>query len=526
MTRRYLATLVLGLCSAALPAQNDKVVVSGSIQSDILIPQDDDKIGTESTDDWALTNTYVDANVMSKHLDGGLRFEFTEHPLPGFENDFKGWGVPYAYLKAHFDKIEVTAGSFYEQFGSGFILRTYEERGLGIDNSLVGARVTARPVKGLTVKALSGKQRRYWSLNKGIVSGADAEIDLSQWSKKMQDAGTSVSIGASWVNKYEKQEDIFADATHKYNLPEYVNAFDGRVNVKVRKLSILAEYAWKSQDPSFDNGYSYDYGNVGMLSASYADKGLSILAQARRNDNMSFRSKRSMNGTSSFINHLPAFTMDHTYALAALYPYATHPEGEWAFQTEIGYRFKKNTVIGGKYGTSMKVNFSHVRALHHSEGTDSRYYQDLNIQVDKKLSRDWKINLMYMNQFYNKTIVEGEGGMIHSDIIIADAKYRINKKMTLRGEAQYLFTDDDQGDWAFGLLELSILPHFMITVSDEYNVGETDIHYYQGSVTFNTGAHRIQAGYGRTRAGFNCSGGVCRYVPATKGFTLSYNYNF
>ncbi len=46
------------------------------------------------------------------------------------------------------------------------------------------------------------------------------------------------------------------------------------------------------------------------------------------------------------------------------------------------------------------------------------------------------------------------------------------------------------------------------------------------SVTYNQGAHRIQLGWGRTRAGFNCSGGVCRYVPETKGFTLSYNYNF
>ena len=32
--------------------------------------------------------------------------------------------------------------------------------------------------------------------------------------------------------------------------------------------------------------------------------------------------------------------------------------------------------------------------------------------------------------------------------------------------------------------------------------------------------------YGRTRAGYNCSGGVCRWIPAQKGFTLSYNYNF
>jgi hypothetical protein len=60
----------------------------------------------------------------------------------------------------------------------------------------------------------------------------------------------------------------------------------------------------------------------------------------------------------------------------------------------------------------------------------------------------------------------------------------------------------------------------------EHYSENTHYHYYQGLVTYNTGAHRIQLGYGRTRAGYNCSGGVCRYVPATKGVTLSYNYNF
>ena len=33
-------------------------------------------------------------------------------------------------------------------------------------------------------------------------------------------------------------------------------------------------------------------------------------------------------------------------------------------------------------------------------------------------------------------------------------------------------------------------------------------------------------GQGCTDAGFNCSGGVCRWVPATRGFTFSYNYSF
>ena len=192
----------------------------------------------------------------------------------------------------------------------------------------------------------------------------------------------------------------------------------------------------------------------------------------------------------------------------------------------------------------MKVNFSHVHSIDkniYEDGTahgtngygsafwkwgDGMYYQDLDIQVDKRITKAFKLNLMYMNQFYNKTVIEGEGGMVHSDIFVADGKYKFNNKVTLRGELQYLATNEDEGDWAFALLELSVLPRLMFTVSDMYNCGETDLHYYQGLVTFTYGAHRLQAGYGRTRAGYNCSGGVCRYVPATKGFTLSYNYNF
>ena len=142
------------------------------------------------------------------------------------------------------------------------------------------------------------------------------------------------------------------------------------------------------------------------------------------------------------------------------------------------------------------------------------------------MTRDIKLSLMYMNQRYNKTVIEGQGDMIHSNIFVADAMFQLARNTKLRTELQYLTTRQDQHDWAFGLAELSMAPHWMLTISDTWNCGETDIHYYQGLVTYNTGAHRIQLGYGRTRAGYNCSGGVCRYVPATEGFNLSYNYNF
>lgn len=553
MTMRLHILLLAVLMPCLIHAQDDnrKVVVSGSIQSDVLFPEEDMSIGAYKDNDKAKTNTYVDLKAQSQYVDAGARFEYLDHPLPGYENDFKGWGIRHYYLKGKLKNAELTLGSFYEQFGSGFILRTYEERALGIDNSLLGGRLVVRPVKGMTLKALSGVQRRYWHYNDALVSGADAEVNIDEWLPSLSEHDTRLMIGASWVNKKEDDgEVIFAAPTHQLRLPEFVNAWDVRAQLNKGGWGLLAEYAQKTQDPSFDNTYIYKKGSAAMLSGSYSRKGMSALVQAKRSENMSFRSRRSISGTSSFINHLPAFTLDHTYALAAIYPYATQlAYGEWAFQGELSYTFPRKTLLGGKYGTTVKVNLSHVRSIDLEEmpreempygvpfGTDGYkskffkvgddiYYQDINVQLSKKLSKSLKLNLMYMNQHYNMTVVEGEGGMVRSDIYIADALYQIAPKAKLRGEVQYLTTPDDQGDWAFALLELSLAPRWMFTVSDMWNCGVTDIHYYQGLVTFNTGAHRIQAGYGRTRAGYNCSGGVCRYVPATKGFTLSYNYNF
>ena len=563
---------------AAVPlyAQNDnKLTLSGSVQSDMLVPQSDDAIGAQKTEDF-LTNTYVDLHLQHKDFEAGARLEYLEHPLPGFENDFEGWGVPHYYLKGRLSWAELTVGTFYEQFGSGFILRTYEERSLGIDNSLLGGRLVLKPAKGVALKALGGKQRRYWKHNDSWISGSDLELTVSDWLPSMQQSGTTLTLGGSWVNKHEAPDDMFTvvttddpankstiHSTYKLNQPRYVNAWDARVSLNTGNLSLLAEYAQKSDDPSFANGYIFKKGTAAMLSGSYSRKGLSLLLQAKRSENMAFKSDRGAIGTSSAINHLPAFTQDQTYALAALYPYATQlADGEWAYQAEVGYNFKRKTLLGGKYGMNLKVNYSYVRAidrqfadgLEHTAiggtttflGTsaytskffkwgDHTYYQDLDVQLSRKLSKSFKLNLMYMNQRYNKTQVEGHGGMIHSDIFVADGKYQFNPKTTLRVEAQYLSTKDDEGDWLFGLAELSLAPHWMLTVSDMWNCGDSDPaaydenthhHYYQALVTYNVGSHRLQAGYGRTRAGYNCSGGVCRWIPAQKGFTLSYNYNF
>ncbi|MGM9697401.1 MAG: DUF6029 family protein [Prevotella sp.] len=551
-----LAALVASAMVTCAQISDGGIKLHGSIQSDILLPEKDEAIGTGDYSEWALTNTYADLNLTSKFVDAGVRLEYLEHPLPGFEPDFKGWGIPHFYAKLKAGRaVEATIGDFYEQFGSGLILRTYEERSLGIDNAIRGARVNVNPTKGIRLKALGGVQRRYWDWSKEAwLAGVDAEVNFEQWSKTMQEKGISWMIGASYVMvRHEEDPDIVVPGTnYRLNLPSTVGAFDVRSQLQIGSYNILAEYAMKSQDPSFDNGYIYRRGNALLLSASYSKRGMSLLLQAKRSEDMAFRTQRTISGIACFVNNMPAFAYQHTYALATIYPYATQAaDGEWAFQAEAAYNFKRNTPLGGKYGTKLKLNISHIRGLGQKTLSEADaanqkgfttmgtkgyevgffdmggiYYQDINVQMEKKLTKSFKLNLMYMNQRYDKTVVEGSGGVIKANIGVAEGKYQFNKKLTLRGEVQYLQTNQDEGDWAYGLLELSVLPRLMFTVSDMWNCGDTNLHYYMASVTANFKSNRLMVGYGRTRAGYNCSGGVCRYVPASRGLQVSYNYNF
>ena len=540
----------LALALAALPAMA-QVTMTGTVQSDWLVPQEDTQMGTGHYDSKVMTNSYAEAHLSSNVLRAGLRLEYLQYPLPGYEKDFKGWGLGMVYLQGRTKHVEFTAGNFYDQFGSGLIFRTYENRSLGVDNSLMGLRALVKPIDGITLKVLGGAQRHYWEYNSGIVSGADLELNMEQWLKGLNQKNMFWTLGVSAVNNYSPVDEenplVVRTLTetdqlgmpHIYreslNLPSNVQAYDFRTTFQAGEFSLLGEYAIKSHDPSYDNNYTYQHGNAVLVSGSWSRKGVSGLLQFKRSEDMSYRSDRTVTGTSSTINHMPAFAMQHTYALAALYPYATQMAGgEYAFQTEWSYNIPKKTILGGRYGTMLQLHISHIRGL-----DDRLYYQDANLQMSHKFSKVFKLNAMYMYQKYNKRVIEGEGDMINSHIIVLDGRFTLSRKVTLRAEAQCLLTQQDQGNWWYGMLEMSLQPHWMITLSDMYNAncpnyladGSEDgttskRHYWQALLTWTQGSHRLQAGYAVTRAGFNCAGGVCRYVPASKGVKVSYAYSF
>ena len=563
LTLLLIITLFNGMFATAQISIGKDISLTGTLQSDVLFPKEDHSIGTGYYKDKVLTNTYLQIGMLSKYVMVGARVEYLDFPLPGFEPGFAGWGVSYLAATGMYKGFQITVGDFYEQFGSGFILRLYEDRNLGIDNSLRGARIAYRSEKGWRIKVLGGKQRRYWKHNNSYIWGGNVEIDFNEWWSVIKENDTQLTLEGAYVGKKENDEIIEAPFPGKrLNIPTLVSAFDVRLQYQKSGFNIIAEYATKSADPSSDNYYIYKNGSATMLSASYSQKGMSVLLQAKRSDNMNFRSQRTFGEvtTSSFINNLPVFAFQHTYSLATVYPYATQSAGEWAFQGEIAINRKRNTWGGGKYGTSLKVGYSHIRSIYKTpegsainflKGTngdqaaffnfgDDVFYQDIHIAFEKKFSRSFQLNGMYMNQRYNPRRNNENEDIIRSNILIVEGNVRWNKTWTSRGDRQSLVGSKytpcapdvdqleraNQGNWMFGLIELSIAPMFMFTFSDMYNVGATGNHYYNVMGTFTYKQCRVQLGYGKTRKGYSCAGGICRSVPASKGFLASLNYSF
>ena len=550
--------LLLALIPTLLWAK-DTVIVVGGIQHEGLFPTDMSEVPPQP--EWAkithLSNTYLDLGVRWEHnkdnqqfkgLEVVTRAELTEWPMLGYDANFGGYGLSHLHVGANFSWGKITIGDVYGQFGSGMVLRLYEDRALGVDNALRGAKVEATPYKGIFIEALGGKQRRYWNCyddgawgwnyTQDAVLGANVELGLHEWIPQLQEAGANLTIGGSYVSKYQKMDTIiFIDPdvmqAYMYNLPEWVGAGSVRTQLQMKGWNAMVEYAYKANDPSILNDYSYKHGEALLMSLSYSQKGLAILAQAKRSKNMSFRSDRQANLMAGTINHMPPFATQHTYMLASLYPYGTHKTAnEWAFQGEIRYTWKRGTGMGGKYGTTLKLNASHIRGTGEKwfGMSEEPYYTDINLELNKKINKQWYIGAMAMYQTYNKRIVEGKGDLIRAGIGVVEAKYALNKKVQMRTELQYLYTKQDEGQWVAALYELSLWRQLVISGQWMYNIGyaheATNEHYYTVSATYTHGAHRVMAGYTKTRDGFNCSGGICRYVPKQQGVTLTYNFTW
>ena len=246
--------------------------VTGNVQLDGQMSSADSTIGAQDVPEKLLMNARADILYTNGDFSAGLRFEMYQNPLLGFDARYKGQGLANYFVAYNGERLSVTLGNFYEQFGSGMILRAYEDRYLGLDNALMGLNVQYRPVEGVTLKALAGKQRIFWDYGEGLVRGVDAEVNLGSLVKAIGESRFRATVGAGFVSKYEEDETVpsAANAEMRLNLPLNVGAASVRADIGYGNWSLQGEYVRKGQDPSAMNGYVYHPGEALLLSISGA----------------------------------------------------------------------------------------------------------------------------------------------------------------------------------------------------------------------------------------------------------------
>jgi hypothetical protein len=436
----------------------------------------------------------------------------------------------------------VTLGNFYDQFGNGLIFRSYEERGLGLDNAMDGIRLKYNPYSGIYLKGFIAQQRYYFEKGPGIVRGFDGEMALSETFKSLADAKTRVTVGGSVVSRYQKDEDPI------YNFPENVLAFAGRTQINRGNFALNTEFAYKYNDPSAVNNVIYKNGTAFYANLAYTKKGLGASFSTAWYDNFDYRSSRTATSNDLTLNYLPSLSKQQTYRMATLYPNATVPTGEAGFQGEVFYTFKTKGDTPKSQATFVSVAGTHVVGIEkETEGvdpfigyetsfyslSDEVYFDQLHVEASKKINKNTKLIGTYIYTAYNKGVLQGLGedyGTIYSHVAVVEGQFKLNKDHSIRVEAQHLLTEQDKGNWVFGLVEYTISPHWFFAVFDEYNYGNDDkdkrLNYPNASMGYTKGANRISLSYGKQRDGLLCVGGVCRQVPASNGFAISVTSSF
>lgn len=542
----------------------------GGLESNVQYYVEDS--GLESAivpEDQLRSNNYLYANYNYNKWTAGMQIEaYEQNALLNYNPKFEGTHLGIYFLNYKDEKWDVTIGHFYEQFGNGMILRAWEDRALGINSALRGGKVRFTPNYNMEFTALYGRQRSGFGVTSGDIFGFNADFFLAEY-LNLYEKNQDLSVGLSYVGRYES-----FDAYPQLQNPEFdelTNAFSLRADYMWGAFYAVAEANYKSEDGILNvqnllSDQSARSGNAVTLNFGYSKSGFGLDVNLRRMENMGFYSRRepevftnfegepqtSFDYLDTFINFTPALTKQHHSLLANIYVFqAQHsvlfedPQvmraGETGGQIDFFYKFKEGTLLGGKHGTHIFLNYSNWYNLPGRYtfnppdydvdffGRGNKYFSDYSIEIKKKVNETWHLGFNYINQYYDQRLLGG-GDLVRADIVTAEATYNFTRKRSLRFELEKMWAVGDRQDWFGGSIEYNFNENLSVYFWDIWNYGsdkpEERVHYLNVGGAYRMGAYRVALNYGRQRGGLVCVGGVCRFVPESSGLTLNFNTSF
>jgi hypothetical protein len=519
----------------------------GGLESNSQWLLDDDGINFVTPEDQFRANNYLQFNYSQGKFTAGVQYEaYLPSALLGYSPIYNGENnIASYYLNFKNETLDITGGYFYEQFGSGLILRSWEDRQLGINNALKGIRINFKATKDFDITGIYGQQRNGFDVSEGVIQGIDANYDVSSALKIEK---VDIQLGASYVARYQNRG-------VNDEIPSTVNAYGGRLDIVWDNFYGGIEAITKDSDVIANEGQLvsnklYD-GTALQVNLGYAKKGIGVSSTFRRLENFSFYSDRLAEGNvfnQQLINYVPALTKQQDYLLTNIYVYNSQPRliiesfdqrsGEVGSQTDLYYSFEKGSAIGGTYGTKLAVNFSYWAGLDAEYnipnkwyeakfiGNGSRFFRDLSIEIKKRWTSTFTSVITFQDVIIDKGVSlggpVGVQGDIKAKIGVLEGTYRLNGGKSIRMVGQHLWSKQDRKNWAAGVVEFNFNSQLGLYIADSWNYGgEGEIHYYNIGGSYSKGSARLGLNYGRQRGGLICVGGVCRFVPENTGLSAN-----
>jgi hypothetical protein len=529
--------------SGSLQLNTDFYMLDSNIQApkDITINYTNNK---SSSDAW-FTLKFANNDY---GLDAGIRFDLYNNSILFIPlQPYSGYGIGNWFISKTFTKMKITAGNFYEQFGSGIAFRAYEERALGIDNAMIGVKVQMDPTENLRIKTFVGLQKYQFTYSPNVVKGINIEYNA-----KVNDS-FECTPGIAVVNRTltSEQHDVIKSTIdgykdqYKFTTPFNTYVFSLYNTMRIGNFSWFVEGAYKTQEAIFyPDNYSGRYenkaGNIIYTSLSYSKPGFGVSAQLKRTENYSFHAtsiaETNVNRiNSSRLAFIPSTVKQHSLRLPSRYVAASQEIEEFAGALDLTIAIKDKYVLNfnGSMINSLGNNF---QAKGDSMGLYYEAYADIEFKKSKNKKMKGMAGIQY--QRYNQKFYQGAEWHNKVDVIslFGEFTYKFTKKNSLKTELQYQYVPKDFGQWLYGLVEYNISPRWSFSVSDMWNivpnednantVNHTSKHYYSFYASFTHKVHRFSAAYVKQVGGIVCTGGVCRPEPAFSGVRCSMSTNF
>lgn len=534
-----------GFFSGSFQSNTNFFIRDSAIGAANLPHYDNFKVGTDA---W-LNLSY---NNEKYGLEVGARLDFLYNTILWVPtNPQTNGGLGIVYIKKKVKDVTITGGYFYDQIASGIIYRSWEERPLGIDNALLGARVQYDFKDYLKVKAFTGVQKNRFTIYKQLLTGFNAEGNVSIKDK------VRLQPGVGFLNRSMDRESMdllvsrieTLDSAQRF-VPKFnVYALTFYNTLTAGNFSWYIEGAFKTREAV--RGYNdilYNKpGNIIYTTLNYSQKGLGITFAFKRTEYFSMRiSPNDYNAQGIFqglMNFLPPVSKQHSMRLPARYFAPSQDQQELAFGADITYSPNKKM--------SFNFNGSYIRDFIKGtpvveaklKDTDTmltpvrNYFAEGFVSGIFKPMRTLEVEVGFQYVRYNRLLYLNEGNVtVDAYSPFAEVSYRFNKKMSVRMEVQYQHVAKDFGQWIYGLLEFNIAPRWSLAVSDMWNFkpnpenpvpsARKGNHYYSAFLAFTHHAHRFSINYVKQVEGIVCTGGVCRFEPAFSGVKVAITSTF